>query len=126
MTVTYISENDRDYAVSLKKAQTLKALRKHAEDWKFLARDAYEVIATPDFDFAEFQRGRKLENQDTFAGEEWAVKFGAVLIPELLFRVSIVAMEFGAPWGCAYIRLREMGRIDEQNGYAVWTESPEQ
>ncbi len=32
----------------------------------------------------------------------------ALLMPEKIFRVSIEAIRFGVPWGCAYLRLKEM------------------
>ena len=35
----------------------------------------------------------------------------ALLMPEKIFRVSIEAHRFGVPWGCAYLRLKEMKRI---------------
>ena len=35
----------------------------------------------------------------------------ALLMPEKIFRVSIEAHRFGVPWGCAYLRLKEMKKI---------------
>lgn len=122
VTVTYVSENDREYAASLKRAQTFEKLKEHARFWRRLAADAFEAVNSNSFDWNEFQKGRKQENQDIFAGEEWSAKYGAILMPEILMRVSIYAMQLGAPWGCVYIRLRDMGNIIEVDGVATWKE----
>lgn len=34
-----------------------------------------------------------------------------LLIPHKIMKVAIVAMECHCPWGCAYIRMKEMGMI---------------
>ena len=36
----------------------------------------------------------------------------ALTMPGRIFRISIIANQFKAPWGCAYIRLKEEGKID--------------
>ncbi|HTG95783.1 MAG TPA: hypothetical protein VL866_24495 [Pyrinomonadaceae bacterium] len=120
--ITYISEQDRDYAKSLKAAQTHDALKAHVSAWRSVADDAFKQVAAESFDFAEFQEGRKKESRNEYAGDGWAMKYGAILMPEIMIRVCVVAQQYGAPWGCAYIRLKEAGVIDDSSGIAVWKE----
>lgn len=122
--VSYLSECDRDYVTGLKNAQTLDALNDFVTRWRFLANDAYKSVKGITFDRDEFAKGRAMESRDEYVGDAWATKYGAVLIPELLMRVSIYAMEFGAPRGVTCIRLREFGRIIEGRTCAKWVESP--
>lgn len=122
MQVGYLSECDKDYAAGLKNAQTFDGLRDFVKRWRLLANDAYKSVMSAKFDWDEFARGRKMENRDEYAGDDWAKKYGAILMPEILMRVTITAMEFGAPWGVTYIRLREFGRIVETKTHATWVE----
>lgn len=117
--ITYISENDKDYVAGLKQAQTFDAVYAHLKDWKFLAKDAWNVISRLDFDWNEFQRGRLLEAKGQFAGDEWCEKYGAILMPELLLKVTMFAHQYTVPWGLAYIRLRDAGRLIEKRTYVV-------
>jgi len=123
--ITYLSEQDRDYAKSLKLAQTKQAIMDHVTAWQLIADDAFQQAQSESFDFDDFQEGRKKENRNEYAGDGWAVKYGAILMPEILIRVTIVAHQYGAPWGCAYIRLREAGVIEDGNGIARWVEQPD-
>lgn len=122
MQVQYLSECDKDYAAGLKAAQTFDDLRDFVKRWRLLANDAYNSVNNKKFDWEEFVAGRKMENRDEYAGDKWAKKYGAILMPEILMRVSIYAMQFGAPWGVTYIRLREFGRVVETKTHAVWVE----
>lgn len=122
MKITYFSENDTDYVAGLKAAQTEDTLKDFLKQQRFIASDAYKAATSDGFDWEEFQRGRKIENSGRFAGEEWAAKYGAILMPEILIRVGVVAQNYGAPWGCAYIRLREAGCIRETRTHAQWIE----
>jgi hypothetical protein len=118
--ITYISEQDRDYVKSLKAARTVDALKSHVTAWKQLASDAYEQTTAASFNFDDFRQGRLKENRNQYAGDEWAMKYGAILMPEILIRVAIIAQQFGVPWGCAYIRLKEAKQIDDSNGTTKW------
>ena len=122
--IGYLSECDRDYAADLKKAQTFDDLTTFVKRWRMLANDAYKSVMSKSFDWDEFVKGRAMENRDEYAGDVWAEKYSAILMPELMMRVSIYAQNFGAPWGVTYIRLREFGRIVEGKTFAKWVEEP--
>lgn len=118
MKITYVSDNAAEYVAGLKAAQSLDTLREFVKQQRFIANDAYAAVGADDFDWNEFCRGRKLENKGEYAGDEWAKRFGAVLMPEILIRVGIVAHTYGVPWGCAYIRMRDEGMIQETKTHA--------
>jgi hypothetical protein len=120
--ISYVSDNAADYVAGLKTAQTLEDLKSFVTAQRFLAPDAFEAVHSPDFNWDEFKRGRKLENKGDYAGDEWAKKYGAVMMPEIIIRVGIVAHQFGAPWGCAYIRMKEEGLIKETKAHAQYVE----
>ena len=112
--ITYISEQPTDYAEALAAAGTLDALRATTGNWIPLAEDAHKVVMgmTP-ADFKEWRSGLAKERKGQFAGEAFSEKFGAVMMPEKMLRVSMIAMKYGAPWGCTYLRLKENGQLED-------------
>lgn len=110
--VTYISEQPKDYAEALSGAETLEALVKVVEAWQEVAGDALRVVkGMTTADFKEWRSGLAKERKGEFAGMEFQEKYAVVTMPEVLFKVSIIAQQFGTPWGCAYIRLKETGNL---------------
>lgn len=125
--IGYISETPKDYSVGLSKCKTLAALREHVETYRRVADDAWQIVKDMEQPaFLELLRGLRKERNGEFAGDEWAEKYMDVMLPEILFRVSAVAVQYGTPWGCAYIRLKEAGRIEERNNIAHWIEPQHQ
>jgi hypothetical protein len=107
-------------------AKTLDALQSHVQTFRRVADDAWQVAqAMDEKSFLSFVNGVRRERRGHFAGAEWAEKYGAILMPSVLMRVSMVADQFKVPWGCAYIRLRDVGRISEQGNVARWIEPEE-
>ena len=121
--IHYTSDTLKDYVDGLTKSKTLEDLQAHCQTYQRVADDAFKVIREMKAeDFGTFIKGLRKERKGEFAGEEWAEKYGAVLMPEILMRVGIVADEYQVPWGCAYIRLKDVGRITEPNRIARWNE----
>lgn len=124
--IHYTSDTNQDYVDGLTKAKTLKELQSHVQTYQRVAGDAWEIVGVMDEDaFHEWRHGLLQERKNKFAGEPWAEKYGAVLMPRILMEVSMVASHFEAPWGCAYIRLKEEGVIKEVNHVARWVGFPE-
>lgn len=124
--VTYLSEPAEDYQRALDAASDHEDLRSALEEWTWIASDAMDAAPTDAQDFQEFKAGLAQERRGRFAGEAWAECFGAILMPELMLRVSEVADQFGVPWGCAFLRLREEGLLaDHPDGGLVWRADPE-
>lgn len=110
--ITYVSDQPGDYVKALDAADTLPKLRDVAEAWAEIASDAAGIILKmTEEDFAVWRAGLALERRGEFAGEDFAIKYGAVQMPEVLFKVAIIADRFKAPWGCTYIRLKETGNL---------------
>ncbi len=105
---SYGAECASDYAANLTIADTLDRLRELVENYKRLAKDAIPVVAgmTAD-DFSAFRDGLKEERRGRFAGDAWCERFGAVLMPQPMMNVSIVADQFKVPFGVAWIRCQE-------------------
>lgn len=112
--VTYTSEQPKDYAEALSGASTLDELVKVAEAWQEVASDALAIVKgmTP-ADFEQWRSGLAKERKGNFAGMEFQNRYAVVLMPERLFKVSMMALEFSVPWGLMYLRLKETGRLDE-------------
>ena len=121
--IGYVSETPKDYSAGLSKCKTLAALRDHVQTYRRVADDAWQVVKDMELPaFLELQAGLRKERRGKYAGDAWAEKYMNVMLPEILFRVSMVAERFKVPWGCAYIRLKDVGRIVEKSNVAHWIE----
>lgn len=110
--ITYVSEQPEDFARALDRCKKLEDLLVVTAAYESIAPDARALsLRMDEADFRRFKRGLHCERKGEFAGEVWMNDFGSLLLPEIMFKVSIVASKFGAPWGCAYLRLKEMGKL---------------
>jgi hypothetical protein len=97
-----------DYAVH---AETVKTFRKRIEGWLPFFPDAATQVAAMNDDWAaynKFRRGLQAEREKRFAGEEWAEKFGAILIPGNAIRATQLSRSLQVPWGAAVIRVADL------------------
>ena len=109
--LSYVDDAPARYVRDLNAAETLAQLRESLTRWPVLAADAIEQADAMTADqWDEFQIGLRAERKGRFAGEEWARKYGAILMPGAMIQPSLVAAEFKVPFGLAYIRLWEAGR----------------
>lgn len=112
--ISYISDQPADYVKALVEADTLAKLLAFTKAWSEVAKDAHETVrAMTPHDFKEWRKGYAKERAGKFAGEKFAVKYGALMMPEVLMKVSMIAQHFGAPWGCAYLRLKQTGQLEQ-------------
>ncbi len=115
--ISYMSEHPREWAAAVTDADTLPKLLALCEDWKELAPDALRVASSMTLeDFEDFRAGLKKERRGEFAGEIFAEKYSDITMPAIMFKVQMFAQDHKVPWGMAYIRLKETGRlpIDER------------
>lgn len=118
--IGYVSEHPTEYAEELRKCDTLAALREFVAKWRPVADDAYRVVEGMDEkSFKKFQRGLAIETKGKYAGDEWCLKYGDIPMPEMLLLASLVAEQFKAPWGTAFIRLMDVGQIKLKKGIYV-------
>lgn len=113
--INYVSDNGKDYCDGVRRCRTLKELKKFTQDWNYLCADAAEVAGLMTAkDWPEFKRGLKSESKGEFAGDEWVKRFGDILLPALVLQVGMIAEHFKAPFGCAFIRCKEEGIVQER------------
>ncbi len=123
MKISYLSEPVADYHKELDTCDSLFELRIFVEKWKLLANDAFDVAqAMTSDDWPTFRKGLKSERRGRYAGDNWTERYAAILLPEILFKVSMTANQFICPWGLAYCRHRDVGQIVEKNGVAYWND----
>ena len=123
MTVTYISEFDKEYAIGLRACMNLPRLREYTLHWGGLCLDAFEAVQNmTDEDWPTFRKGRNKEARGQYASVAWHERYGAVLMPDLLFRVSMIAQQFGVPWGTAFLRCEQSGIIQQRGNVYVWVQ----
>lgn len=111
MQVNYMTEDPASqYAKETAACSTLIALRTCLRDWKEVAPDAYaKAMEMTEAEFSTFRVGLLSERKKKFAGEEWADKYLAILLPERMLETSMLANDMKVPWGLAYRRLKESG-----------------
>jgi len=120
MQIDYMTEPVPEYAKLIRQATTRAGLKLVTEKFRRIAADADAAVdSMHDNDFSEFRAGLARESRGNFAVEKFAKKWGAILMPEVMFRVSIVAEQYKVPWGCAFVRLRDCGQIKESSGIAT-------
>ncbi len=106
--ISYLTELDKQYSKELKKIANTKEFKVFLERWEYwLDEDTNKLkdwnLIKP---FVADCRNEKIVPEE---------KHGpaiALLMPERIFRVSIKAINFKAPWGCAYKRMKDTGVID--------------
>lgn len=103
------SKGPEDYTQRLTECATLAELRDLMALYSDLAIDAGRVVAKmADEDFTEFRRGLKMERKGRFAGEPWCERFGAILMPLPMLRISEFAHRFHAPFEMTWQRLKDI------------------
>lgn len=122
MNISYYTECLPAYIKAVDGARNWEELIEAIGPYKLVASDAIEQALQRaeegDTSWVEFREGLKKERRRQSAGEEWYPKYGDILLPAVMFQVSLVAEQYKAPWGCAYIRLKQVGRITERRGVA--------
>ena len=116
--ISYYSEMTQDYIKAIHAAKTLEELRLIIERYKPFAFDAWRQVQT--LTWAEWKRGVRLSKKESVsAAEEALALIGDVIFPELLFTVSILAIEYTVPFGVAFNRLADVGRIEWKKDHFI-------
>ena len=112
MNITYVTEDPSpQYAKDIRAAMNRSELVRAIEKYKEVADDALaQAKNLTDAEFTQFQADIKKASRPKVApkwAEEFNRTFGAIAMPMKMLVCSLVAMEFHAPWGTAYIRCKE-------------------
>jgi hypothetical protein len=103
---------DRDtvperYAKALAECSSADDVRRVVAEFGSLACGACAAAdAMTDADFVVFKRGLKKERRGVFAGEAFAERYAALVMPEPMFTVSLVADHYKVPFNVARVRLQ--------------------
>ena len=110
--VGYVTEDPaKEYAKAIRKAETLGELKKTLAYYASIAPDALDcALLMTDAGFEDFKTklkyaGHKKSQKWT---EEFTDKYGAIVVPRDMLYASLLAGQFHAPWGTAFIRHKEM------------------
>ena len=121
MVITYTCDFFKEYAIGLRQCDTRRRLSEFLEHWLAFASDAIDARPKSDTEFVEFSVGLRMESRGKYAGDEWAQRFGTILMPEILFQVAVISQKFNVPWGTAFTRCQDVGFIRQnQNGVYLW------
>ena len=120
MKIDYMDEVVPEYGAALDKCATFGDCMSVLDRYRELFPDALAAAPKNAIEFDQFQRGLRKEREGRFAGEQWLERFGAVMMPALAIQVAEVAMRFHVPWGLAFNRLVEAGRVKMVDGAYRW------
>lgn len=122
MHIGYLTDVPATYTKAIDGAKNWDELIDAIGPYKLVANDAiqcaiHEAIGGT-ASWIEFSAGLHRERKKRFAGEEWMHRFADILMPAVMFHVSGIAAHFFVPWGLAYLRMKEAGKLKERNGVA--------
>lgn len=109
--ITALSWLAKEYTDGLFACNTFDELKIFLEDFKSVASDAFESMPTTTEEFWEFKTGLMLERNGEHAGEIFSLRYGNVLMPNLLVRVALTAQALGVPDGLMFLRMVEQEAI---------------
>jgi len=115
--LAYLAEPSA-YMDRVRAATHIDSLRAAVRPWRELFPDAALTVAR--LTSADWEDWRWLVDHSAKEYRQKAIrervealtiKWGAILLPENLILAGLVAQKFGAPWGCALIRMAETGTL---------------
>jgi len=115
---TQVLDSDRlleEYSRCLDDAGSLEELRRVLTQWKPLAYEALDIVATwGPKDFADFKEALARERAHEFCGDEAMERFAFVILPPLIF--AIASWLPNAPTGFNFKALARAGTLRLQRG----------
>ena len=122
--ISYLTDISKPYVDGIKKCSSKTDLLKFINEYKEICHDALEQADHPDFLWEEYQKGWNLEKKGKYAGDKWVLKYGAILMPEIIMFIGLQAQRFMAPEGTVFIRLRDMGILKKRKDGIYWLDIP--
>ena len=109
--INHCSEFVSDWKKELDQCSDLEALRELCVQWGALVADAKTIVdGFDEQQFANFRQALETERRGQFSGPASAKDgFLTILMPGILFKVSITADQYQVPWGLAFIQMRKAG-----------------
>ena len=108
--VGYLTELDSDFAKALQSVKDYKTFQAFLDQWQYWLDDESKNLKGSDWDklYPLIEDCRK----PNVIPEDKHNEAMALMMPRKLMEISIRAHQFGVPWGCMYLRLKEMKIID--------------
>ncbi len=108
--ITYTTDIVPEFVKDLKKVTNPRLFGKFIQKWKYWLDP--ETLKLTGKDWKWMKPLIADCRNEKIVPEKKHDPASALLMPERIFNVSIVAHHFKAPWGCAYLRMKQMGDID--------------
>ncbi len=103
--VGYITELDSEYTAAIKEIHDHASFEAHLKRFEYWLDEDIKKMTGPDWDWlASLVKDCQTQGVEPEDKHSPAI---SLLMPERIFRVSMEAVRFKVPWGCAYIRLKE-------------------
>lgn len=110
-------EFSKDYRVMLDNAKTLEDLKCELHKRRMLIWDAYDIVKNwNEKDFRRFLKCKTMERKGHFMGEANFKRFGVVILPGMLIKISVIADHFKVFEGLLFNRMIEVGRLENIGG----------
>jgi len=128
LEIGYQSDTPMEYSRAIRRARTFTGLLRAVTKYRRVASDAFDLVSAMSAqDFADFQQHLPESGKpDGMPPLAWLERFSIVVMPDTMFRVSMIAAHFGAPWGCAFIRMKQDGLVVEEGGIARYVDTAAQ
>lgn len=105
MEITYETDLFHDYKAEFDLCHDLQSLRSLIDRYKAVSPDLADVKMGNLTDFEDFRKGLDSDRQGVYPGDEWCKKYGPLVIPINILIAQMTAIEFGVPWGVAYLQI---------------------
>jgi len=108
-SIGYTTQLDEIFVEALKQIKNDEDFEIFLNKWNYWLDDASKILHGSDWKWMEplIAECRK----ENIVPEDKHIPAMVLLMPERILNVSLVACQFCAPWGCAYIRMKEAGSI---------------
>jgi hypothetical protein len=100
------------YGRAIRGAKSRAGLIERIKPYEQAADDALrQASAMSDADFVDFKRDLKKARKEQHEAwiEKFNERFGDIAMPYKMLIASLTASQFHCPWGCAFLRLQEIG-----------------
>jgi len=108
--INYLTELDTAFTKDLMAIQGTELFEKFIKKWKYWLDEETKKLSGKDWKWVN-PLIKECRNEK-ITPEKRHDPASALLMPERIFKISLVAWHFKVPWGCAYIRMKEMGQIN--------------
>jgi hypothetical protein len=109
--ITNYTELDTEFSKDLKKVKTIDDFGEFQKKYYYWLDLETQILNKEDWEWIkplmrDIRPGSKVIPDSRY---DPAINLA---MPEKIFRISIIALEFKVPWGCAYLTLKNRNEID--------------